>query len=138
MPTPAPIPTPTPTLTPTFIVEQSVLDSPATRKGSYDVIGRLSLTRVNGSSSSRLVEPHEFTMNSTKYFDDDPFQYTLSGPAGTFPAGVTSISVGQAYQSWDFNLPPAMSRSFSNEPLGSWCCQYLGDHLTVSSKAVDG
>ena len=78
MPTPAPIPTPTPTLTPTFIVEQSVLDSPATRKGSYDVIGRLSLTRVNGSSSSRLVEPHEFTMNSTKYFDDDPFQYTLS------------------------------------------------------------
>jgi len=43
-PTPAPTPTPTPTPSGTIDVQTSWLDSPATRNGSYGVLGRLTLT----------------------------------------------------------------------------------------------
>ena len=57
---PPPPLTPPTTQRPTIEVDKSWLITPATRKGNYDLIGRLSLTPGNGApSSSRATTPSE-------------------------------------------------------------------------------
>lgn len=133
-----PTPTPTPTPKPQFDVKTSWLDSPATRAGSYDLIGRLSLAPGNGgATTSRIAPPGEFMMSTDWYFgreSGDLPNYTIHGPSGILPAGLTSISVVGPFLSWAFNPP----HSFADEPLGSYCCQMLGQHLTAYSIAADG
>ena len=130
-------PPPTPSPAPTFDVQKSLLASPATRAGTYDVIGRLSLAPAAGPSSSRLAAPGEFTMSSSRRFSDDPFQYVLTAPGHQF-GNVTSITVNQPFLSWSFSASPSRSRSFANQPLGNYCCQFLGEHLTAFSKGAGG
>ena len=134
-----PTPTPTPTPTPQFDVKTSWLDSPATRNGTYDVIGRLSHSSGNGgATTSRTTAPSEFTMSTSWYFGresgDLPW-YSVSAPTGILPTGLTSISVNGPFLSWSFNPP----QSYAGEPRGSsYCCQMLGQHLDAYSKAADG
>ena len=127
-PPPLPLPTPTPTPTPTFDVKTSLLESPATRPGTYDVIGKLTVGGV-----SRAIAPGEFSMSVGHYFSDDPLIYTLNAPAGIFPAALTSTSVNQPFISWTFKLPPEQSLRYDNQPAGAYCCQYLGEHLTATT-----
>lgn len=132
--TPTPTPTPTTTSSDTRV---TWLDSPATRNGSYDVIGRLNLTSGDGRSAvSRATAPGEFTMKTFWYFGresgDLPW-YTLIGPTGILPAGLTSIDVNGPFLSWNFN--PA--QSYAGEPRGSYCCQLLGQHLSSDTFSYD-
>jgi hypothetical protein len=138
IPPPPPAPGNPPPAHGTFDVEQTPLPSPATRRGDYDMVGRLQITQANGSSSSRLVGGGDLTMSSSRYFDDDPFQYVLNDHAGILPAGAQSISVNQPFLSWTFAVSPTESRSYENEPRGEYCCQYLGSSLTAFSENGDG
>lgn len=132
-PPPPSVPTPTPP--PTFNVQISALASPASRRGVHDVIGSLTLTSGNGGPMyNRVVKPGEFTMSAAKYFDDDPLTYTLNTTSDIFPAGLVSISADQPFLSWSFNPPHA----YDSTPLGTYCCQLLGQHLTASKAAIDG
>lgn len=127
-PPPPRLPTPTPTPVPTFDVKTSLLDSPATRPGTYDVLGRLTV-----GGAARAIAPGEFTMSARHYSSDDPLTYTLNGPAGAFPATLTSISVNQPFLSWTFKLPPTPPVRYENQSAGAYCCQYLGEHLIAST-----
>lgn len=134
---PPPPVTPTP-VTPAFDVKTSWLDSPATRNGTYDVVGRLSLIPGNGSATtSRITAPGEFAMSTFWYFGresgDLPW-YSVSAPTGILPSGLTSISVNGPFLSWSFNP----LHSFAGAPFGSYCCQMLGQHLDAYSKGADG
>ena len=133
-----PPPPVTPATTPKFDVKTTWLDSPATRDGSYDLIGRLSLSSgKGGATTSRITAPGEFTMNTSWYFGRDSGDlpwYSFKGPSGILPAGLTSIVVNGPFLSWSFNPP----HSFADEPAGSYCCQLLGQHLTAYSIAADG
>lgn len=135
---PPPPAAPTPTPTPKFEVKTGWLDSPATRAGIHDLIGRLSLAPGNGgATTSRIAAPNEFTMSTDWYFgreSGDLPNYTIHGSSGTLPAGLTSISVVGPFLSWGFNPP----RSYVDEPLGSYCCEMLGQHLNAYSIAADG
>jgi hypothetical protein len=130
-------PTPTPTPSPQSIVVQTTwLDTVGTRNGTYDAIGRLTLTPGNGGlTSHRATAPGEFSVTVAR--PGDAFRYTLNAPAGIMPGGVTSISVSSPSTSWDFNLPPAPSFSYNN-PYGDYCCQSFGQRLTASLKDASG
>ena len=137
-PTPTPTPTPaTPTPMPASNIQEIWLDSPATRNGSYDVIGRVNITPGNGgSATSRVTATGEFTMSTFWYFgreSGDLPHYTLNGPNGILPSGQTSITVNGPFLSWSFNP----TRSYAGEPLGSYCCQMLGQHLTSDTFSYD-
>ena len=132
-----PPPPVTPTPTPTSNIQVAWLDSPATRNGTYDVIGRLNMTSGDGRSvTSRFTAPGEFTMDTDWYFGrasgDLPW-YTLNGPGGILPAGKTAISVNGPFLSWSFDP----TRSYEGEPRGSYCCQMLGQRLTSGTFSYD-
>ena len=84
-----PPPPPPPGVTTTSVeVHKSWLDSPATRAGSYDLIGRLTLTPGNGNPTTyRAVPLGEFSMTTS-----NSLAYTLSAPAGLLPGELSSIS----------------------------------------------
>lgn len=109
------------------------LDSPATRAGSYGVIGRLSLTPGNGGpSTSRSILPGEFTFavaNASNYKS-----YSLAAPSGILPGGLTSIGPTSVMASWDINQTIAYRY---NNPYGDWA-QALGQRLTAYDKASNG
>lgn len=136
--TPTPTPTPaTPTTTPSSNIQETWLDSPATRNGSYAVIGRLSTIPGNGGpATSRLTATGEFTMSSFWYFgreSGDLPHYTLNGPDSVLANGQTSLTVNGPFLSWSFNP----TRSYAGEPSGSFCCQLLGQHLTSNAFSYD-
>jgi hypothetical protein len=133
-PTPTPTPTPAPQ---SIVVQTSWLDSSVgTRNGTYDLIGRLTLTPGNGGPTSyRATAPGEFTVTVAR--PSDAFRYTLNAPAAIMPGGVMSISASSPSISWDFNLPPAQSYLYDN-PYGDYCCQLLGQRLTASLKDASG
>ena len=143
--TPTPTPTPTPTLpsgTVTYVypstnpvdIKTSWLDSPATRAGTYDLIGRLTLTPGNGDQTSyRALVPGEFKMTVAGPTDRG-LNYTLNPPAGILPAGLTSSAVGSAGISWDINSTVAYryTNVYGDTP------QYFGQRLAGFGKAADG
>lgn len=136
---PPPIAAPTPSASPTLVVRFNWLDSPATRNGTYDTIGRLTLTPGNGDPTSyRAVAPGEFTVRTSSIFSGQPFDYSLHAPAGVLPGGLTSLPSPSPISSfsWDINLPPAQSYRYDN-PYGDYTLR-LGQRLTAFSKAPDG
>jgi len=133
---PPPIPTPTPPPTGTIEVQTSLLDTVGTREGDYGVIGRLTLTPGDGSTTSyRTVAPGEFTINVNRYFDDDPFNYLLKASVGLLPGGLTSIGVSGDIDSWDFNYGGPNYRY--DNPYGDYA-QYFGQNLQEFEVAPDG
>jgi hypothetical protein len=117
-------------------VQTSWLQSPATRNGNYDLIGRLSLVPGGGGpSSSRTLAPGEFVLSIYRYFDDDPFPYTLQTPAGVLPGGLTSMFIPGIVNSWDINQNIAYRY---DSPYGGDFQQDLGQRLTAFDKAGDG
>jgi hypothetical protein len=133
--TPPPPPTPTPTPTPAALVNSQTtwLPSPATRAGSYEVLGTLFVTPANGSPSfSRSVVSGEFTIASDPG-SNPPFVYRLTAAAGLLPGGLTSIALGAAADSWDFW--PAERDPTPIE--GDWT-QFFGQRLTASGQTSDG
>lgn len=139
-PTPTPTPTPAAPLTTVqgyslkglLDVHTNWLDSPATRNGNYDLIGRLSLTPSNGGpSSSRVLAPGEFNLTLTN--PGGVFNYTLTTPSGILPLGQTSIGTSIA-NSWEIN--PTVAYQYDN-PYASFV-QDLGQRLTAFDKAANG
>jgi hypothetical protein len=140
-----PPPTPTPPATPlttiggytlrgSLGVRTSWLESPATRNGNYDLIGRLTLTPQNGDPTSyRTTLPGEFTLALTNP-TGQAFNYTLNAPAGILPGGLTSVGPASAVSSWDINQNVAYR--YGN-PYEDWP-QALGQRLTAFDKANDG
>jgi len=127
-----PTPTPTPTPAPTASVQTSWLDSPATRAGTYNVIGRLTLTPGNGQPTSyRAGSSGEFTFTASQPAPTSGFNYILNVPVGILPASLTSIRTGGPVISWDINLPPAQSYHY-DDPYEDYV-QYLGQQLTAST-----
>ena len=148
IPPPPPLPTPTPTPTGLPVgtttysypaanpidVKTSWLDSPATRLGSYALIGRLSETPANGDSTSyRVIAPGEFSMGVATSANGG-LSYTLNAPVGVLPADRTSSVVPSAQISWDINSTVAYryTNTYGDTP------QYLGERLTGFAKAADG
>ena len=132
------MPSPTPTPTPTgLVVKESWFDSPATRNGTSDVIGRLGLTSGNGGLTAyRTVLPGQLSMSTSWYFGRDSGDvpwYSIDGLAGILPAGLKSISVNGPFLSWSFDPP----RSYAGEPRGSICCQLLGTRMTAGDFSYD-
>jgi len=115
-------------------VQTSWLESPATRNGNYDLIGRLTLTPQNGGPTSyRAISSGEFTLvlsNPT----GRAFTYTLNAPAGILPGGLTSVGPASAVSSWDINQNVAYRY---DTPYADWP-QALGQRLTAFDKASDG
>ncbi len=146
IPPPPATPTPTPTVslpTGTTIyqypatnpvhVETSWIESPATRSGTNDLMGRLLLTPANGgSSSTRTIGPREFTIGAAQpwaqqnAFGNLNFQYTLTPPAGFLPAGLTSVAASIEISSWDIN--DAIAYHYATNPYGD-TPQYFGQRL---------
>lgn len=122
----------------TLDVQTSWLDSPATRNGNYDLIGRLGVTPEGSSSTStRAVLPGEFKMTTNLYFGQgsgDFPSYSLTAPAGLLPGGVTSLGPVSSISSWDINQNVAYR--YEN-PYGDFQ-QALGQRLTAFDKAGDG
>lgn len=159
-PTPAPTPTPTPTPPPTglaqgtVIVEPSVnvtfptgttidvqeswLNSPATRVGNSDLIGRLTLDPDSGPTATRTyraVSGGEFTMTVANA-NTGGLTYTLNTPPGLVAANLTKLEVQSPRVSWDINLPPSASYRYTN-PYGDQV-QVLGQRLTAFAKEPGG
>ena len=114
-------------------VQTSWLDSPATRAGNYDLMGRVSLTSGNGSTSSRSLAPGEFTLTLANP-TGSAFSYVLNTPAGMLPQGLTSLGPVSAVSSWDINQNIAYRY---DNPYEDWE-QSLGQRLTAYSKAANG
>ena len=115
-------------------IKTSWLDSPATRAGSYDLIGRLTLATGNGNPASfRLASPGEFGMTVSSPTDRG-LTFTLNGPPGTFPGGKSSLVGYSGEISWDIN--PTIAFRYAN-PYGD-TPQYFGERLAGFDKASDG
>jgi len=146
-PTPAPSPAlPAGTTTYNYPASHPVdvrtnwLDSPATRLGTTDVIGRLTITPGNGGpTSSRTTAAGEFTITTTQPSSQQStwgnlnHQYALNAPVGLLPGGLTSIAAAAALSSWDIN--DAVAYHYPDNPYGD-TLQYFGQHL--AGFATDG
>ena len=140
-----PTPTPTPAATPlttisgyslkgSLDVQTGWLESPATRAGNYELIGRLTLTPKDGGPTSyRATLPGEFTLTLTNP-TGQAFNYTLNTPAEILPGGLRSIGPASVVSSWDINQTVAYR--YGN-PFEDWP-QSLGQRLTAFDKASDG
>jgi hypothetical protein len=128
---PPPPPPPTGASVTSIDVQKTWLQSPATRAGSYDLIGRLTLTSGSGGpTSNRALAPGEFTMSTSK-----SLVYTLNAPAGLLPGGLSSISEGIPVVSWDFNAGGPNYRY--DNPWGDYS-QSFGQNLKENDVYSDG
>ena len=121
-------------LTGSLDVQTSWLASPATRAGTYDLIGRLTLTPQDGDPTSyRALLPGEITLALTNP-TGRAFSYTLNAPVGTLPGGLTSLGPATSVSSWDINQNVAYRY---DNPYEDWA-QALGQRLTAFDKANNG
>jgi hypothetical protein len=147
-PTPTPTPMPTPGTSLAFDtvtynypstnpvdLKRSWLDSPATRLGNYNLIGRLTVASAGNSNSvsNREAAPSEFGMSLANAANGG-LSYTLNAPAGILPAGLIESTVGSPQISWDINSTVAYryTNTYGDTP------QYLGERLAGFAKAADG
>jgi len=126
------------TLVNSLDVQTNWLDSPATRNGNYDLIGRLTLTPQGVASSHRTVQPGEFTIATNLYFGQDSGDfpsYSLTVPSGILPGGLTSLGPASSISSWDINKNVAYRYDY---PYSGDYLQSIGQRLTAFDKAADG
>lgn len=147
MPSPPPTPSPTPTPTPapsvqlpagttTYVyprtdsvqIKSTWLDSPATRVGSYDLLGRLTLYPDPGTAidpTNRPIQAGEFTMTVGPPTDSG-LVYTLNPPTGVLPGDLPSALARSSLISWDINSTVAYryTNIYGDTP------QYFGQRLT--------
>lgn len=126
------------TLVNSLDVQTNWLDSPATRNGNYDLIGRLTLTPQGAASSYRTLQPGEFTIATNLYFGQDSGDfpsYSLTVPSGILPAGLTSLGPASSISSWDINKNVAYRYDY---PYSGDYLQSIGQRLTAFDKAADG
>ena len=145
IPPPPTTPTPTPAATPlttiqgyslkgSLDVRTSWLSSPATRAGTYDLIGRLTLTPGSGSPTIyRFTTPGEFTF-AVGMPTANGSSFALNAPIGILPANLASIGPTSMVSTWVIN--PTVAFRYDN--LGGDYAQYLGQRLTAFDKAADG
>lgn len=132
---PTPTPTPTTTLPPGTVtfnypathpvdVRISWLDSPATRLGTTDVTGLITVFPGSGGQPiTRTTAAGEFTITTSQQQLDHG--YALNTTGGNFPAGITSIAGFAAQRSWDIN--DTVAYLYEN-PYGD-TPQYFGQRL---------
>jgi hypothetical protein len=147
-PPPTPTPTPTPTPNPDLLktiqgysisgsldVQTSWLDSPATRSGTYDVLGRLTINPGTGHPTdwtNRTIAPGEFTFSVAG--PHTFFNYELNAVPGILPGGLTSLGPTSIVDSWEINQHVAY---LYDHPYASFP-QALGQRLIAFDKAGDG
>jgi hypothetical protein len=122
----------------TIDVQRSWLDSPATRVGNSDLLGRLTIDPGTGHPAdwtNRSVAPGEFTMKIANAASGG-LSYTLAAPAGLLPGGLTTLQVLSATTSWDINLPPSDSYRYPNGYGDDG--QFFGQRLTAFARAPNG
>ncbi len=109
-------------------------ESPATRTGKYDLIGRLTLTPGNGDPTSyRATGAGEFSLTVAK--TANAFSYALNAPAGLLPGGSTSLGPANSpLTTWTFNVG---GPNFRGGPGGDYP-QYLGQNLKEYELFRDG
>jgi len=113
----------------------SWLNSPATRTGNYDLLGRLTLTPGNGGPTSyRLAAPGEFTLNSAHGPTSDFVSYEMNAPVGILPGGLTSVPLPTAGFTWTFNPGGPNYR----DPQGGDYNQTFGQNLKEYEVYPDG
>lgn len=148
-PPPTPTPTPPPGLPPGTVtynypfsdpveIRRTPLDSPTTREGNYDLIGRLTIDPGTGIGSSwiyRNTAPGEFGMATQQYSSDGRFTYTLTAPDGVLPGGLTSSMAFSPETTWDINSTVAYR--YASGGYGD-TVQYLGQRLAGFDKAPNG
>ncbi|HET9866585.1 MAG TPA: hypothetical protein VFQ06_04785, partial [Nitrospira sp.] len=116
-------------------VQTTWLASPATRTGTYDLIGRLTLTPGNGDPTSyRVAGPGEFSVTSSQPNVGGGFVYQLNATA-LLPGGLNVLSTGIPALSWDFN--PGGPNFRYNNPYGDHP-QYFGQNLKEYDVYSDG
>jgi len=112
-------------------VKKSWLDSPATRLGNYDVLGRLTLFPANGGSPTiHATAPGEFSMDTYSIVDVQS-RFRLNAPDGILPPLAKTLNAGFE-SSWDINSTVAYH--YSN-PYGDSATQDLGERLSAFDKA---
>ena len=136
---PPPIPTPPPPSGPTVAgieVQTTWLASPATRTGTYDPIGRLTLTPGNGDPTSyRVAGAGELSITSSQPSAGGGFVYQLNASTGLLPGGLNDLRAGIPVVSWDFN-PGGPNYRYSH-PYGDYA-QYFGQNLKEYDVYSDG
>jgi hypothetical protein len=116
-------------------VQTSWLSSPATRTGTYDIIGRLTLTPGNGDPTTyRTSTGNALSITVSQPIADRAFSYRLNAPTGILPQGLTSVGPASATSSWDINQNIAFRY---DNPYEDWP-QAFGQRLTAFDKASDG
>ncbi|MES2327226.1 MAG: transferrin-binding protein-like solute binding protein [Pseudomonadota bacterium] len=112
-------------------VTKSWLDSPATRLGTYDVLGLLTLVPGSGALPTiRTAAPGEFSMDTYSIVDVQS-RFRLNALTGILPASATSLD-SDFESSWDINSTVAyhyLQSSYGDLP------QDLGERLTALDKA---
>jgi hypothetical protein len=132
IPPPPPAPPPPQEGTATVDVQTAWLNSPATRPGKYDLIGRL----ISNDTSQRIA-PGDFKILVSRDVDGHPTSYTLDASTGVLPGGLTSVAVTAYGNSWTINLNPP-SWTSDDYPFGGDYTQYFGQRFTAFSKPADG
>jgi len=128
---PPPPPPPGPAAA-TVEVDTSWLTSPATKVGSYDVLGLVSRT-LAGTSSVRTASPGEFKLDVSQ--PNQGFAYVLEAPLSFLPGNLTSIAVPVPTESWDF-IVGGTNHRYEN-PYGDYP-QFFGQNLKEYEVASNG
>lgn len=127
----ASLPPPPTAPTPTLDVRITPLESQGTQAGTYDLLGRLTLTSGTGDSSSRALTAGEASLSIAK--QNDVLSFTLNSP-GNLPAGGVGFPSPEVFWSPTLSDP---NQVFEDDNGGKWP-QFLGQRLTVYRVHSDG
>lgn len=131
---PPPPPPPSPTPTPGVEVETSLLTSPATKTGTYDLIGLVN-RKAGGTSTSQFTTPGQVRLGIAGPDANHGFTYSLEAPSIFLPVTSTKYDLPVPIESWDFN-PGGPNYRYEN-PYGS-VEQFFGENLKEYEVSADG
>lgn len=137
IPPPPPAPTPTPTPAVTLDVKVTPLEAQGTEAGTYDLLGRLTLTSATGTTSRRVLTAGETSLTIAK--QNDILDFTLNA-SGILPAGLSSIVSPSPEVAWNATndpMNPQILFGDDQNQTGTYH-QYLGQRLTAYRVHSDG
>jgi hypothetical protein len=132
IPPPPPLPSPTPA--PSVEVQTSLLASPATKAGTYDLIGLVN-RKAGGTSTSQFTTDGQFRLAVAGPDTNRGFTYTLNAPSNFLPVSSTKFDLPVPLESWDFN--PGGTNFRYEHPYGD-TLQFFGENLKEYEVSADG
>jgi hypothetical protein len=113
-------------------VKITPLKSQGTQAGTYDLLGRLTLTpATGGATSSRVLSADEASLTIAKH--NDTLNFTLNAQ-GIVPGGAIAFPSPEIFWSPTLTDP---TQIFESDQTGKWP-QFLGQRLTAYRVAADG